>query len=168
MSVMRKPVVGSPLLFKILLVGSLGLSSYVCLAQLPVNVSGTWKVTSSFGNAERQNQISLVALLHQNGNEITGSAGPSTDNQILTISNGKIAGNAVSFDVGNEVAKMSISIQIEGGDATGEFNTSNTKGITIQGKGTGQVQANQMTFEWSSTRNDGQQNQGKIEFTKTN
>jgi len=77
------------------------------------------------------------------------------------ICNGKIEGTGVSLDVENEVAKMSIRLQIEEGKATGEFNTSNTKGITIQGKGTGQVQANLMTFEWSSTRNDGQQKSGE-------
>ena len=47
------------------------------LAQVPTGISGTWNVTSSFGNAQRQDQIDLVMMLHQNGTEITGSVGPS-------------------------------------------------------------------------------------------
>jgi hypothetical protein len=48
-------------------------------------------------------------VLHQNGNEITGSLGPSADTQILTLSNSKIEGNAVSFDLGNGQAKVSVN-----------------------------------------------------------
>jgi hypothetical protein len=136
------------------------------LAQVPAGISGTWKVASSFGNAEHHDQIDLVMLLHQNGNEITGSLGPSADNQPLTISNGKIDGNVVSFDLGNEHAKISVKFQLQAGRAEGEFRTLNERGITIQGTGAGQVQANRMTFEWSATRDD-QQFQGKLEFTKS-
>ena len=136
------------------------------LAQIPVGISGTWKVTSTWGNAERHDQIGLLMLLRQNGNEITRSLGPSADNQPMVISNGKIDGNAVSFDVGYERAKLSIKFQLHGEKAQGEFSTINQQGITIQGTGTGQVRANQMTFEWSAIRNDGARLQGKLEFTK--
>src|SRR5262249_49119973 len=94
------------------------------LAQVPTGISRTWKVTSSFGNAERQNQIDLVMVLHQIGNEITGSLGPSADSQMLTISNGKIEGKTVSFDVGNGQAKISVQFQLENGNAEGRFRTS--------------------------------------------
>ena len=135
------------------------------LAQVPTGISGTWNVTSSFGNAQRQDQIDLVMMLHQNGTEITGSVGPSADRQVLTISNGKVEGNAVSFDLGNEQVKISVQFQLQGGKAEGRFRTSNQQGITIEGTGSGQVQANRMTFEWSATR-EGQKLQGKLEFTK--
>jgi len=96
--------------------------------------------------AERQNQIDLVMVLHQNGNEITGSLGPSADRQLLTISNGKIEGKSVSFDAGNGQAKISIQFQLENGNAEGRFRTSNQEGVTIQGTGTGKVQAPDMAL----------------------
>jgi hypothetical protein len=139
-------------------------------------------VTSSFGNAERQDQIELVMRLQQNGSEITGSIGPLADPQVMTISNGRIEGNAVSFDVGNDQGKASIQFQLQGGKAEGRFRTSNRQGVVIQGTGTGQVQANRMIFQWSATRltvntahspvlerkgtSGDQKLQGKLEFTK--
>ena len=135
------------------------------LAQVPAGISGTWNVTSSFGNGQQQDQIDLVMVLYQSGTEITGSVGPSADRQVMTISNGKIEGNTVSFDLGNEQAKISIQFQLQGGKAEGRFRTSNQRGVTVEGTGSGQVQANRMTFEWSATR-EGQKLQGKLEFTK--
>jgi flagellar hook-associated protein FlgK len=148
------------------------------LAQVPSGISGTWKATSSIGNAaERQNRTDLVMVLHQNGDEITGSLGPSADRQIMTISNGKIEGNAVSFDVVYEQgafsferccgSKISIQFRLENGDAEGRFQTSNQQGVTIQGTGTGKVQADRMTFDWLATREDDNQRfRGKLEFIK--
>ena len=81
------------------------------MAQVPTGISGTWNVTSSFGNAQGQDQIDLVMMLHQNGTEITGSLGPSADRQVLTISNGKIEGNSVSFDLGTGQLNLSIQFQ---------------------------------------------------------
>src|SRR5260370_31405011 len=101
----------------------------------------------------------------QNGNEISGSLGPSDDRQIMTISNGKIEGNVVSFDVGNEQAKLSIRLQLEDGNAEGRFRTNNQRGVTIQGTGTGRVQSDRMTFDWSAMHDD-QRLQGKLEFIK--
>ena len=135
------------------------------MAQVPAGISGTWNVISAFGNGQRQDQIDLVMVLHQSGTEITGSVGPSADSQVLTISNGKIEGNSVSFDLGTGQLNLSIQFQLQGGKAEGRFRTSNQQGITMEGTGSGQVQANRMTFEWSASR-DGQKLQGKLEFTK--
>lgn len=162
---MNKSILPRRLLIATLLMAFMGATIPPGLAQVPAGITGTWKVTSSFGNAERQNQIDLVMVLHQNGNEITGSLGPSADRQLLTISNGKIEGNTVGFDIGNGQAKMSVQFQLENGNAKGRFRTSNQEGVTIQGTGTGKVQADRMTFDWSATRDD-QRLQGKLEFIK--
>lgn len=174
---MSKPNVGKILSLTILLLASMtataplgpaliGLvSSSVGLSQVPAGITSTWNVTSSFGNAERQDQIQLVMVLHQNGSEITGSIGPSADRQVLTISNGRIEGNNVSVDIGNEQVKISLQFQLQGGKAEGRFRTNNQQGVTIQGAGNGQVQADRMTFQWSATRSD-QRLQGKLELTK--
>jgi hypothetical protein len=85
----------------------------------------------------------------------------------MTISNGKIEGNAVSFDVGNEQGKISIQFRLENGNAEGRFRSSNKQGVTIQGTGTGKVQADRMTFDWSATREGDQRLiKGKLEFIK--
>src|SRR5215470_9016399 len=127
--IMQKRAAGKPLVPKMLLLAVLGataplgpiliglMNSSGGLAQVPAGITGTWKVTSSWGDAERHDQIDLLMLLRQNGNEIRGSLGPSADNQPLVISNGKIDGNTVSFDVGNERAKLSIRFQLKGGKA---------------------------------------------------
>ena len=81
------------------------------MAQVPAGLSGTWNVISAFGNGQRQDQIDLVMVLHQSGTEITGSVGPSADSQVLTISNGKIEGNSVSFDLGTGQLNLSIQFQ---------------------------------------------------------
>jgi hypothetical protein len=173
---MRKPIVGkilslTTLLATITATTSFGpvliglLSSTAGLAQVPAGITGTWNVTSSLGNADRQDQIQLVMVLHQNGSEITGSIGPSAERQVLTISNGRIEGNNVSLDIGNEQAKINVQFQLEAGKAEGRFRTSNQQGVTIQGTGNGQVQADRMTFQWSATRGD-QRLQGKLELTK--
>ena len=107
-------------------------------AQVPEGLSGTWNVTTSFGNAQQQDQIDLVMMLHQNGTEITGSVGPSADRQVLTISNDEVEGNAASFDLDNKQVKISVQFQLHGGKAEGRFRTSNQHGITIEGTGSGQ------------------------------
>jgi hypothetical protein len=163
---MNKSIINRPLSLATLLLAFMGPTTPPGVAQVPAGISGTWKATSSFGNGERQNQIDLVMVLHQNGNEITGSLGPSADRQIMTISNGKIEGNAVSFDLGNGQAKVSVQFQLQNGKAEGRFRTSNQEGVTIQGTGTGKVQADRMTFDWSATRDD-QRLQGKLEFIKS-
>jgi hypothetical protein len=50
------------------------------------------------------------------------------------------------LDVGTEQAKLSVKVQLDGGKAEGEFHVTNAKGISIQGTGTGRVQANQMSL----------------------
>jgi len=162
---MSKPIIGRRLSPGTLLLAFLAGTTPPGVGQVPPGISGVWKVTSSFGMAERQNQIDLVMVLHQNGNAITGSLGPSADRQLLTISNGKIEGTAVSFDLGNGQAKISIQFQLQNGNAEGRFRTSNQEGVTIQGTGTGKVQADRMTFDWSAMRDD-QRLQGKLEFIK--
>ena len=128
---MNKLIISGPLSLPTLLLAFMGGTIPPGLAQVPAGISGTWKATSSSGNADRQNQIDLVMVLHQNGNEITGPLGPSVDRQIFTISNGKIEGNAVSFDVVYEQgafsferccgSKISIQFRLENGDAEGRF-----------------------------------------------
>ena len=83
----------------------------------------------------------------------------------MTISNGKIEGNVVTFDVGNEQGKISVQFRLENGNAEGRFRTSNHQGDTFQGTGTGKIQADRMTFDWSANRDD-QRFQGKLEFIK--
>jgi hypothetical protein len=135
---MRRPTPSASLISKLLfLVVAMAPAPFEGLAQDQADLSGTWKVTSTWGSGDRQNQNALIMIVRQNGNEITGSLGPSADEQPLAISNGRIDGDTVTFDLGNERAKLSVKFQRQKEKAQGEFSTSNQQGTTIKGNGTG-------------------------------
>jgi len=61
------------------------------------NVSGKW--TGTFiDNSEGNKSETAVVILTQDGNTLTGTAGPAAEEQ-MAISNGKVDGNNVTFDV---------------------------------------------------------------------
>ena len=134
-------------------------------AQVPDGISGTWKMTSSWGAGDQQSQIDLVMMLGIKGGDITGSIGPSEDVQPITIAEGKIDGNSVLFYLRAPKAIMRISFRLQDGKAEGDFRSETDNGVTIEGTGTGRIQAKEMTFQWTSSRN-GQTIQGKLVFTK--
>jgi hypothetical protein len=137
------------------------------MAQIPAGLTGTWEGTSTFGNAgQYTSNLSLVMVLRQDGDTIAGSVGPDADHQLFVISNGKVTGSTFSFDVGNGEAKISIVGQLNGQQTSGDFRTINKQGVAITGVGEGTVQAKQMTFHWSGTRNNGVTFSGDLWFTR--
>jgi hypothetical protein len=61
------------------------------------NLSGKW--TGTFIDTSEGNKSeSAMVILTQDGNTLTGTAGPNADEQ-MAISNGKVDGNNVTFDV---------------------------------------------------------------------
>jgi beta-lactamase regulating signal transducer with metallopeptidase domain len=134
--------------------------------QVMTAISGSWKGISTIVHQDgNEANFNFVVMLQQDGNTITGSVDLSPDER-LVISNGKIDGNRVSFDVGDDQAKMTITAQLNGEKAEGSFSTVNRVGVTINGTGSGQVQTSEMTFDWSAARNDGVRFRGKLRFTK--
>jgi hypothetical protein len=147
---------------------SLGLAMvFGVIAQIPAGLTGTWEGTSTFGNADHNSSsLPLVMVLRQDGDTFAGSVGPDADHQLLLISNGKITGSTFSFDVSNGEAKINIVGQLNGRQTSGDFRTINKQGVAITGAGEGSVRANEMTFHWSGTRNDGATFSGHLRFTK--
>ena|SRR5437667_200252 len=70
------------------------------LLTLSISAAGlTGKWTGTFiDNSEGNKSESAVMILTQDGNTLTGTAGPTADEQ-MAISNGKVDGNNVTFDV---------------------------------------------------------------------
>ena len=137
------------------------------IAQIPAGLTGTWEGTSTFGSAgQNSSSLPMVMVLRQDGETIAGSVGPDADHQLFVISNGKVTGSTFSFDVGNGEAKISIVGQVNGQQTSGDFRTINKQGVAITGAGEGTVQAKQMTFHWSGTRNNGAPFSGDLRFTK--
>lgn len=61
------------------------------------NLSGKW--TGTFiDTSEGSKSETAVVILTQDGNTLTGTAGPTTEEQ-MALSNGKLDGNNVTFDV---------------------------------------------------------------------
>src|SRR5215467_14030320 len=84
------------------------------------DVSGSWS-GSFYGGP-------LYLVLKQQGNEITGTAGPSAMQQMLKLTAGKVTGDQLSFKVG----PMEVSLHLEGDDLKGELKEPNdTSPITI-------------------------------------
>ncbi len=141
------------------------LSAALAPAQVPDGISGTWKLTSSWGAGDQLARMDMVMLLGIKGSDITGSIGPSEDVQPLKIAEGKIDGNNVVFYLRAPKAIMRIRFRLQNGNAEGDFRTENDGGVTIEGTGNGRIQDKEMSFQWTANRN-GQTIQGKLVFTK--
>jgi hypothetical protein len=88
------------------------------------NLSGKW--TGTFIDASESNKSEgAVVILTQDGNTLTGTAGPTADEQ-MPISNGKVDGNNVTFDVKTGDVTIHFSLQLVDkhlkGKAAGEAN----------------------------------------------
>src|SRR5260370_22349753 len=60
------------------------------------NLSGKW--TGTFVDDSDKKSETAVLMLTHDGNTLTGTAGPNAEEQ-MAISNGKVDGNNVTFDV---------------------------------------------------------------------
>jgi len=61
------------------------------------DVSGKWMGTF-IDTLDESNKSGMMLILAQHGNTLTGTTGPSSQQQ-MPISNGKVDGNNVTFDV---------------------------------------------------------------------
>jgi hypothetical protein len=78
---------------------SLLVALFALTAAADVNVTGTWTGTFSATGPDGQTHDSgALLILKQNGNEITGTAGPD-ENQRFNIQKGTIEGNKITLDV---------------------------------------------------------------------
>ncbi len=75
------------------------LSILLCLPLKAADLSGKWTGTIEFGTPDGQTRSQpLILVLKQNGTTLSGTAGPNAGNQ-REISNGKVEGDAIGFDL---------------------------------------------------------------------
>jgi hypothetical protein len=85
-------------------------SLLLTLSILAANFGGKW--TGTFvDSAETSKNEGLVLILTQDGNTLTGTAGPTADEQ-MAISNGKIDSNNVTFDLKAEEIMIHFTLQL--------------------------------------------------------
>lgn len=84
------------------------------------DVSGKWTGTSEFVNKDGQRRTGPILLtLAQRGEEVTGTAGPTSERQ-APIQSGKVSGDTLTFEVpdpnGKAVAELTVSENLMKGE----------------------------------------------------
>jgi hypothetical protein len=74
------------------------------------NLTGKWSGTF-IDSAETSKNEGMLLILTQDGSTLTGTAGPNAQEQ-LPISNGKIDGNSVTFDIKAEEVLIHFALQL--------------------------------------------------------
>ena len=101
------------------------------LSIFAANLSGKW--TGTFiDSTETSKHDGMLLILTQDGNTLTGTAGPDANEQ-LPISNGKIDGNNVTFDLKAEEVMVHFTLQLVDnhlkGQATAEVGGEKHSGV---------------------------------------
>jgi len=77
------------------------------------NVAGRWSGSMSLTAPDGQTRDGTVLFLfQQSGNSVTGTAGPSDDNQ-MAISNGKTEGDRLTFQVVGDQVDFKFELKID-------------------------------------------------------
>jgi hypothetical protein len=80
------------------------------------DVTGTWKGTFTPENVDPG---PALVILKQAGDTVTGTAGPN-ESERHDITNGKVTGNRITFEVPQGERTMSFVLTLEGDTLTGE------------------------------------------------
>jgi hypothetical protein len=83
---------------------------------LGADVSGNWK-----GDASRSDGtwlMDVVMMLKQDNDKLTGTVGPSMDEQVA-VSNGKVDGDNVTFDVFTDEGTYKVALVVAGDEIKG-------------------------------------------------
>ena len=110
------------------------LAAFTRIASADVNVTGKW--SGSF-NITRDNGESkdstAVLMLKQNGTEITGTIGPTEDEQ-FTIKSGKIDADKITLEVDEHGHTIKFSLMLDSDHIRGEANMLGENGETAKAK----------------------------------
>jgi len=110
----------------------------VALASLPasadVNVTGNWTgtFTASSPDGETKDSSALL-ILKQDGNKITGSAGPNQDER-YEIVKGTIEGNKITLELNEENHTVHFELILADDRITGEANATTPDGRHLHAK----------------------------------
>ena len=83
------------------------------VAAMASDVTGTW--TGTFTVSGGDHSTPQIVILKQNGNKLTGSAGPDAQEQ-YPLENGKIEGDRVTFELTSGEWKFSYNLRRSGQD----------------------------------------------------
>ena len=102
------------------------------MATAPGPVSGKWSGAVSIKNEAGEAQSQPVFLiLTQDGKKLTGTGGPSEEEQGFNIDNGAVDGSKVTFDVTVEDALYHSTAQLTDNELNGETIRSQTNGVKV-------------------------------------
>ena len=107
---------------------TLFLAAFAVVAQA-ADVTGKWTgtFTPSEGNASEG-----TINLKQDGDKVTGTGGPN-DGEQMPISNGKIEGNTVSFEIAHDGMTLKMVLTVDGDSLKGDV-TATRDGQTMNAK----------------------------------
>jgi len=97
---------------------------------LAADVSGKWTGTFSATGDQGKEDGTAVLLLKQNGSEITGSVGPTVDEQ-HTISKGKIEGDKITLESNDGGMVLKLDLVLAGERISGNV-TANGEGRSMK------------------------------------
>lgn len=102
------------------------------LAAAPGPLTGKWSGSVSIKNEAGETQSQPVFLiLSQDGKKLTGTGGPSEEEQGFNIDNGLVDGNKVTFDVTVEDALYHSTAQLNENELNGETVREQTNGVKV-------------------------------------
>jgi hypothetical protein len=108
--------------------------SFLCpvMASTPGPVTGKWQGAVTIKNEAGETQSQPVFLiLNQDGKKLTGTGGPSEEEQGFNIDNGVVDGNKVTFDVTVEDAQYHSTAQVTDNELNGETVRVQTNGVKV-------------------------------------
>jgi len=101
-------------------------------AAVAPELTGKWSGSVEVKDASGQEQtVPVFLLLKQDGQKVTGSGGPSEEEQQYDIENGKVNGNKVTFDVTAGDAVYHSSAEFNQEEMNGETIREQTNGVKI-------------------------------------
>lgn len=94
------------------------------LAASASDISGTWSGTLKIARPDGQMQDDTIhMILKQDGGKLTGTAGPSADEQ-LPIEKGVVDGNKVTMEVPVQGGAFKFAVVLDGDHLTGDVTMS--------------------------------------------
>jgi hypothetical protein len=96
------------------------LLTLAAVSLMAADATGTWTGTLVVSKPDGGQDRTAHLVLKQEGNKLTGTAGPSADEQ-HPIENGKAEDGNLTFDVPTEEAVMKFTLKLDGDEIKGDI-----------------------------------------------
>jgi len=108
------------------------LAVLACAAVADVDVTGKWSGTFNMTGPDGDKDGTAILILKQSGTDITGTVGPSEDEQ-FPIQKGKIEGSKITLEADHGGHTMKIDLVLADNRITGEAQME-AEGTTLKAK----------------------------------